>query len=156
MPVGALVNTSSVTTIVVGLNTVVVASLTNILPGMFLNVANGTGTAEDVQVTSVNVVTSSFTAVFRFTHSGAYTIISLKGTNLGSICVGTPGSGVVITVYDGHPSLLPTAGSVISVISPTGGGNYGYSCVADRGLWYTVTAATTMGDITFNYMDQPA
>jgi hypothetical protein len=150
--VGALVNTTSATTITAGTGVVVTpASMANIAVGMQLNVANGSGTAETVQVLSVNQTAGTFTANFANNHSGAYTIISLKGSYLGSIVINQIGSGVSITLYNGHPSLLPAAGTPFAVITPAVGVPYDYHCLCNRGLFYTLTG--TPGDYTITYLD---
>lgn len=149
VPVGRVVSTTSATTIVAGSNVVVTpASIANITPGMILNIANGTGSAEDIVVKSVT--TTTFTADFVNGHSGAYTIISRRGTFLGRLAVGQVGTSVTITLYDGHPSTLPDAGAAIAVISPSSGGT-DFECVCDKGLFYTV--AGTVGDYTLMYLD---
>lgn len=151
-PVGALVNTSSATTIAAGTQVVTPLAMTNIVQGMVLNIANGTGTAEDVLVTATTATT--FTAVFQYAHSGAYTILSRKGTNLGAVIVGNAGSGAVLTLYDGHPNLSPNPGQTIAVIQPSVNGNYSFQVACDQGLWYTLTA-TTAPNLTITYVDQP-
>lgn len=149
--VGAQVNTTSATTIVAGTNVVVTpASMNNIQPGLILNFANGTGAAEDVRVKTVNPGAGTFTADFVNGHSGAYTIISRRGTYLGPIAVGAVGTGVTITLYNGHPSLLPDAGQVIAVITPAAPGHT-FACYCDKGLFYTL--AGTPGDYSLHYAD---
>jgi len=152
VPVGSLVSTTSATTITAGANVVVTpASMSNIFAGMQLNVANGTGTAENVLVTAIDKGAGTFTATFANNHSGAYTIISLRGSYLGSVVVGAAGSGVTITLYNGHPSTLPVAGTSFSVLTPAVGASYVFNCWCPRGLFYTL--AGTPGDYTINAAD---
>lgn len=149
VPVGLVVSTTAPTTIVAGAGVVVTpVSMVNITLGTILNIANGIGSAEDVMVKSMTATT--FTADFASGHSGAYTIISHRGTFLGRLVVGQVGTSVTITLYNGHPSTLPNAGTVIGVITPTLGST-DFECVCDKGLFYT--AAGTMGDYTLMYID---
>ena len=150
--VGALVNTTSATTITAGLAVVVTpTSMANITPMMWLNIANGTGNAEDVQVIYVNYTTGTFTANFVYGHSGAYTIISRKGTYLGSIVVNNPGSSNVITLYNGHPSTLPVAGIAFATVAASAG-YLTYNCWCNRGLFFTASGGT-FGNYTIMYAD---
>lgn len=154
LPVGLCVSTTSTTTIVAGSNVVVTpASMINIQVGMILNFANGTGATENVVVKSVTATT--FTADFVNGHSGAYTIISRRGSFLGSFVVNSPGSGITVTLYNGHPSLAPDAGTPFAVITPATGMNLAFNCAVDKGLFYTV-AGTTAGDYTMTWLDQEA
>lgn len=154
--VGALVNTTSATTITGGgaSQAITPASMSNITVGMWLNIANGSGgAAENVQVTAVNQSAGTFTAVFANAHSGAYTIISLRGTFLGKLVVNQPGTGVTITLYNGHPSTSPAAGAPIAVLTGLAAGQvFTYDCLCNRGLFYTL--AGTAGDYTITSLDQ--
>lgn len=152
--VGELVDTTGTTSITAGSNvTITPASIVNILPGMWLNIANGVGTPENVQVTSVNVVAGTFVvASLANNHSGSYTIISLKGSFVGALVVNAVGTGITITLYNGHPSTLPVAGTPFAVITPVAGNSYPYNCWCSHGLFYTV-AGTTAGDYTLTYLD---
>jgi len=161
-PVGRCVATTSSTTITAGNNVVVTpASLTNIDLGMRLNVANGTGTPEDIYVKAIDRVGGTFTADFAYNHSGAYTIISYRGTFFGRIVINQAGNGTIITLYNGHPSLLPLPTTpnfgIIAIIEP-GVSNtpleYGAAC--DFGLFYTVSASGAVGDYTLMYDDMTA
>lgn len=73
---GFLVNTTSPTTIVAGIQTVTPASMANITVGTRLTFSGGTGAAEVVTVASVNSSAGTFVATFVNGHSGAYTIVS--------------------------------------------------------------------------------
>lgn len=151
VPVGKAVSTTSSTTIAAGSNVVVTpASMNNIEVGMMLNFANGTGTAEDVKVKSVTATT--FTADFVNNHSGAYTIISRRGAFLGRLVVNAAGTGVTITLYNGHPSVLPDAGAAFAVVTPAAGSTLIFDCAVDKGLFYTL--AGTPGDYTLTFLDQ--
>lgn len=151
VPVGKCVSTTSSTTITAGTNVVVTpASMANIEDSMVLNFANGTGAAEDVIVTSTSSTT--FTATFVNNHSGVYTIISRRGSFLGRLVVNAPGTGVTITLYNGHPSILPDAGTPFAVITPAAGSSLVFDCAVDKGLFYTL--AGTAGDYTLAFLDQ--
>lgn len=151
--IGNNVATTSSTTITAGNGVVVTpASMQNITVGRWLNFSGGTGSAEDVQVLSVTGTT--FTANFVNNHSGAYVISSQRTVDIGSLEVNQPGSGVTITLYDGHPSATP-AGTAFAVIVPAVSDptrNYHSRC--NRGLFYTVSG--TPGDYTVNYHDRTA
>ena len=150
VPVGVCVSTTAPTTITAGAGVVVTpVSMANIVVGMWLNVANGTGTAEDVQVLSISSPTT-FTANFANNHSGAYNITSRTGTYLGPIIVGQAGTSMVLTLYDGSPYVLPNVSKVIGVLSLTAG-DYDFAARCDQGLFYTL--AGTPGDITLQYLD---
>jgi hypothetical protein len=125
--------------------------MNNIVPGMILNIANGTGTAEDVLVKSVTATT--FTADFAYNHSGAYTIISRRGAYLGRVLINAVGTSITLTLYNGHPSILPDAGAALAVITPAANmPPQVFDCACDKGLFYTV-AGTTAGDYTLTYLD---
>jgi len=124
--------------------------MSNITPGMLLNFANGTGTAEDVLV--ISTTSTTLTANFVNNHSGAYTIISRRGIDLGNVVIGKSGSGCTLTLYNGHPSLLPDAGASMAVIDPSDPTGREFFCTCDKGLFYTY-AGSTLGDITLMYLD---
>jgi hypothetical protein len=150
VPVGRCVNTTSATTILAGTNVVVTpVNMANIIPGILLNVANGVGTPENVLVKATTPTT--FTADFQYSHSGGYSIISLRGIFLGGFFVNKPGSGETVTLWNGHPSALPVPGVAIAVITPATGLALPYHCACDNGLFYTV--AGTVGDYTLTYKD---
>lgn len=153
VPVGNCVSTTSSTIIVAGSDiSVTPASMNNIAVGRRLNVANGTGTAEDVVVKTVGA--SSFTADFQYGHSGAYTIISNSGTFLGPLIVANPGSNVTLTLYNGHPQNGhgSTTISVFPVASP---GSLPFACALDSGLFYTLAVGSggSAPDLTLQYID---
>jgi len=154
--VGNNVSTTSATVITAGNNVVVTpASMTGIYKGLTLMIAGGMGTAERVLVKSVDTVGLTFTADFLYSHSGAYSIFSQKGTDLGRITVNNPGSGVTITLYNGHPANFP-AGTDFAMITPTASTPFfDFGCSVDHGLFYTAAAAGngTMGDFTLMYLD---
>lgn len=162
VPVGTLVSTTATTTVSsAGSTTITPASMTNIVPGITLNISHGTGTAEDVVVTSVTATT--FTAVFANTHSGTYNICSTKGTFVKRINFNTYDTVAnTVTLYNGNPNAyypgtttaigtafavfkLPTSGQPLSISLPG---------VVDKGLFYTVSAVTTSVDYTIWYIDE--
>lgn len=147
--VGRNVATTSATTISAGNNVVVTpASMANIEVGMYLNFNGGAGTTEDVQVLSVTGTT--FTANFVNGHSGAYTISSYRPTFLKDVIVGSAGTSVTITLYDGHPSARIS--KVISAIQPVSTrGDYPFVLRVEHGLFVTVSG--TPGDYTLQYID---
>lgn len=154
VPVGLGVSTTSSTTITAGNGVVVTpASMANIYAGMILNIANGTGSAEDITVSSITSTT--FTANFVNNHSGAYTIISRRGIDLGKIVVNTSTtSAASLTLYNGHPAILPDAGVAFAVIdlnSLPRAAHFDYECSCNKGLFYTLTG--TPGDYTLMYLD---
>lgn len=156
VPAGQAVNTTSATTITAGAGVVVTpASLNGIVVGKLLNVAGGTGTAENVRVSAVNLTAGTFTADFSNNHSGAYTLVSRTPTYLGRLVVNQPGSGVTITLRNGAPGLsdLPASAGVFAVITPSATGQvFDFACVCDFGLFYTVLSGTA-GDYTLTYID---
>ena len=152
VPVGACVSTTSATTITAGSNVVVTpVSMANIVTGMYLNIANGTGTAEDIQVLSTTATT--YTANYLYNHSGAYTVTSRTGTYLGPVVVNAVGTGVTLTLYDGSPNLFPDAGTALAIIT-VAAGTYNFAARCDKGLFYTV--AGTPGDYSLHYLDYAA
>lgn len=152
VPVGLCVSTTAPTTITGGgtLQAVTPASMAGIEVGRLLNIANGTGTAEDVRVASMTATT--FSAVFQNAHSGAYTIISERATFLGPIIVGLPGTSAVLTLYNGHPSnsVPGTAFAVVTVAAAT---SLPFDCLVQRGLFYTL-ASSAAPDLTLQYADE--
>jgi hypothetical protein len=151
--IGNNVATTSATTIVAGNGVVVIpASMANITVGRMLNFNGGTGAAEDALVKSVTSTT--FTADFVNNHSGGYTISSQRVVDIGHAIIGQAGTGVVITLYDGHPSASP-AGTAFSVISPNAGEpTREYNARCNRGLFYTLSG--TPGDYTVTFHDRSA
>lgn len=155
VPVGRQVNTTSAATINPGTQTIAVASLTNIVPQMLLLFIGGnSGVSEVVQVASVNRTTSSITATFAASHSGAYNILSLYGTFLGPVVVNNPGTtGCSLQLWNGSPQMSP-AGTMIANIPLTAGVNsYPYALALDQGLFYTLTIGSGTPDITLHYLD---
>lgn len=156
VPGGRCVSTTSATSITAGSNvSVQPASMIGIYTGQRLNVANGTGTAEDVRVKSVNVSAGTFVADFAYNHSGAYTITSRNGGFLGPVVVNSPGSSCTITLYHGSPNLvpLPSNQGIIGVLQPSATGqSYPYAWALDLGLFYTVTGSSA-SDITGGWID---
>lgn len=154
VPVGLCVSTTSSITITAGSGVVVTpASMTGIYLGQILNIANGTGSAEDVTVTGITSTT--FTASFINNHSGAYTIISRRGTDLGRVTVNSAGNLATLTLYNGHPGMLPDAGGSIAVIDCSEVTPFEYGCTCDKGLFYTlaVSGGGTNPDLTLMYLD---
>jgi len=152
---GNCVNTTSATTITAGSNiTVTPASMSGIFVGQKLNFANGTGSPETVVVKQAPSGGTTFTADFVNNHSGAYTILSVSGTWLGHLVVNQTGTGITITLYNGHPSVLPlpSKSGIIAVINAGENTPLLYNGVCDYGLFYTV-AGTTPGDYTLMYLD---
>lgn len=147
--VGKQVATTAPTTIVAGSGVVVTpASMANIISGMILNFAGGTGSAEDIQVISTTATT--FTANFVNGHSGAYNITSRRPIDIGTLVVGAAGSGVTITLYNGSQN-LGTPGAAFAVITPVAGATYQFFNEVEFGLFYTL--AGTPGDYTLGYLD---
>jgi uncharacterized protein (UPF0333 family) len=153
VPVGAAVGTASATTITAGsVQAVTPTTMKNIVPGMMLNFAGGTGTAEDVLV--ISTTSTTLTANFVNAHSGAYTISSHRGCFVGPLIVGNPGTSTVLTLYNGHPSASP-AGVVIAIISVAATAtSYPFQGSCDQGLFYTLSG--TPGDLTLQYLDHSA
>lgn len=76
---------------------------------------------------------------------------NVHGTFLGSVVIGTPGTGVTITLYNGNPG---GSGVAISVITPAAVGSVDFNCTCDAGLYITI-AGTTIGDYTVMALDHP-
>jgi len=146
--IGDNVATTAPTTIVAGSGVVVTpASMANIRVGRWLNFNGGTGTAEDIQVLSTTATT--FTANFVNNHSGAYVISSQRTVDIGSFVTNSAGTGVTITLYNGHPN-ASVPGTAFAVITPaTGDQTRDYLITCTRGLFYA--ASGTMGDFTISY-----
>ena len=153
VPVGGIVNTSSATAISPGTQSIVVASLANITPQMNLQFVNGVGAYEMVLVTAINTATSSITATFTQSHSGAYNIFSTKGTFLGPVVVGNPGTGCTLQLWNGHTAMNP-AGQLIAAIPLVAGiAFYPFACRATQGLFYTLIVGSQAPDITIHFID---
>ncbi len=146
--IGDNVATTAPTTIVAGSGVVVTpASMANIRSGRWLNFNGGTGTAEDVQVLSITATT--FTANFANGHSGAYVISSQRTVDIGALVINNAGTGVTITLYNGHPNAW-VAGTVFAVVIPGAGEpTREYMSICTRGLFYTLSG--TPGDFTVSY-----
>jgi hypothetical protein len=154
VPVGMCVSTTGSSAITAGVKvTITPASMTNILVGMYLNLSNGSGTHEDVVVLSTTSTT--FTAKVVNSYASGFTIISRRGSFLGGFVVNAPGTGITLTLYNGHPSLAPDAGIPFAVITPATGMSLAFNCAVDKGLFYTVSG-TTAGDYTMMVLDQAA
>ncbi len=160
-PIGALVNTTSTTAIgAAGSATITVASAQAVAamrPGMILVIYGGTGTAEEVTVTSPHYNAATVTATFANTHSGTYNVTSKTGVSLGRVIIGGAGSTVTLTISNGNPAIsaanAPGYGT-IAVITPVAGATYDFEVSADYGLYFTYTG-TTAGDLTITYLVQP-
>lgn len=160
-PVGALVNTTSTTTIgAAGAATVTVASAQAVAamrPGMILVIYGGTGTAEEVTVTSTNYSAATFTATFANTHSGTYNITSKTGVSLGRVIIGGAGTTMTLTLSNGNPAITASSApnyGTIAVITPVAGATYDFEVSADYGLYVTY-AGSAAGDVTITYLVQP-
>lgn len=158
--VGTQVSTTSTTAITAG-NTVTVtpAAMTNIIPGMALNISHGTGTAEDVVVISTTATT--FTALFQNAHSGTYNICSWKSTFVKGININQSGTAFTLNLFNGNQnayfaggtttpsafaSIVTTAAIPVSHIELPG--------VIDHGLFYTLSGITGTVDFTLWYADE--
>lgn len=153
-PIGNNVATTAPTTITAGNGVVVTpASMANITVGRWLNFNGGTGSPEDVQVLAVTSTT--FTANFQNNHSGAYVISSQRAVDLGMLVVNQAGSGITVTLYDGHPNAW-VPGTVIAAVSPNvSEPTREFKIRCNRGLFYTATGST-IGDYTISYHDRSA
>lgn len=155
-PVGNLVATTSSTTVAApGSVTITPASMANIYVNMLLNISGGTGTAEDVTVTSVTSTT--FTATFANTHSGTYNISSYKGTFIRGVTVNQVGTTPELKLYNGNPNAKypgtsTTIGVIFADLKPTAVGFIDYPGVIDKGLFYDFSGTTC--DITLWYGDE--
>jgi hypothetical protein len=126
--------------------------------GMLLYIGDGTGTAEVVRVTAFTYTnaahtTGTITAVFANTHSGTNNLWSLTGGDLGTVIVSVPGTGMTLTLYDGHPNIAggSGAGKVIGTLfTATGAGQFQHSAATVWGVFYAYTG-TTPGDLTLHY-----
>lgn len=149
--VGALVDTTATTVIAgAGVATVTPGSIANMVVGMRLAVADGTGTAEIVTITAIDAVNLTFTATFVNAHSGTYNLRSLRGTFLGPVVFGGLGSTVVLTLYNGHPAV---GGQTLAVITPASA-PFPFAAACDQGLFYAYTG-TTAGDVSIHYQAMP-
>jgi hypothetical protein len=166
--IGALVDASSSSAVAapgqatIAVTTAPGTTLEQLRAGMLLVVSDGTGTAEVVSVSSFSLTnashtTANITATFANSHSGTYNLRSITGSDLGHVIVVNAGSGVTLTLYDGHPSILsgPGAGTVIAAIPSAAGVNtFRYNCELQWGLFYQYTG-TTAGDITVHFRTHP-
>ena len=161
LPIGQPVNTTTTTSISAGSQTVTPADMTNIVAGIMLVVSDGTGTAEEVQVTAVTATT--FTATFANTHTGTTNLRSKKLVNLGDVFVNSLGTGMTLTLYNGNPDATLLA--AYANAGKYGGPSYGaigvftpsssvpflpFKVACDFGL-YVLYAGTTPGDLTILY-----
>ena len=153
--IGNNVATTSTTTITAGNGVVVTpASMNNITVGRWLNFNGGTGSAEDVQVLSIDTGAGTFTANFVNNHSGGYTISSQRTVDLEDVVIGDPGTSMVVTLYDGHPNSW-VGGTEITTIKPaTGEDTKFHKGRINRGLFYTCSG--TPGDVTVWFHDRSA
>jgi len=152
--IGNNVSTTANDIITPGTFTVTPLSMANIIVGRLLNFNGGTGSPEDVQVLSITATT--FTAVFVNSHSGGYTISSQRTVDIGTLEVNQAGSGVTITLYDGHPQAFP-AGVPFAVITPNvSEPTRNFKTRINRGLFYTATSTGVFGNYTVTYHDRTA
>src|SRR5258708_18593 len=102
---------------------------------------------EIVKVTAISGPAAALqvTATFANTHSGTYRVRLNRGSVLGTILVGQPGTTMVLTLYNGHPNAGGTAMSVIT--PPTAADEVAVGATFDKGVYYTYTG-TTAGDVT--------
>ncbi len=133
---------------------ITVASAFAIRPNQQLAVYGGTGTAEIVNV--VSVAGTTVTATFANTHSGTYTLASIRPGKLGPVIVNNAGSAMTLTLYDGPPALAGTAfyGQTIAVIAIAAGQSYAFALQSNAQVFYTL-AGTAIGDLTIHYTADP-
>ena len=155
VPVGRLVNTTSSATINPGTQTIVVASLTNIVPQMqLLFIGGGSGVSEVVQVTGINRTATSITATFAAPHNGAYSILSLYGTFLGPVVVNNAGTtGCSLQLWNGSPQMTPAGTMIANIPLSASLNNYPYAAALDQGLFYTLVIGSGTPDITLHFLD---
>lgn len=117
-----LVNTTSLTTVVAGINTVTPASMANIAVNSKLIFSGGTGATETVVVQSVNTSTGTFTANFANGHSGAYTIVSAPLATV-TFASGQNATAYVPLQYAATPgnAFLGTANDVLTIARVSAG-----------------------------------
>jgi hypothetical protein len=153
---GMLLDTTSATAVsatgsaTITLNTPTDGDWGQIQIGDFLIVDTG-ASCEAVVVTGLNVPAKTVTATFAKTHSGTYAVRLTRGTFLGSVVVGGAGSGMTLTLYNGHPN---NGGVVIAAITPAAGASLEFNAVLDQGCFYTYTG-TTAGDVTIMTYPSP-
>lgn len=145
------------TPITPGVQTVPVSNVSQLYAGQLLNIAQGVGNPyEDVRVLAVNQVAKTFTAQFVNGYSGTITITSRVGSYLGGIVVNKAGSGVAITLSNGHPNIQPTPTDprygVFAILDPTGVTPFWYWAICEFGLFVSM-ASTTIGDYSLMYRD---
>lgn len=68
------------------------------------------------------------------------------GTYLGYVTINTPGSAVVLTIFNGQ-----TGPAVAVIATPTAPVTLEYELLLENGLWYTY-AGTTAGDVTLSVL----
>lgn len=160
-PIGTTqrVNTTSTSTIAVGLSQPFVpASFAGLYVNQVLLVYGGVGTAEVITISRIDKVGGFCYANFANTHSGTWNIQSVKGTYLGPIVVNKVGSAETLTLYQANPAATgapaPYIGAAFAIITPAAGTPYPFGLWLPYGLYYTY-AATTAGDYTIHYLDEP-
>lgn len=152
--IGAVLDTTSTTTVAVGIATITLATInSNVTINSRLAIYGGTGTAEVVQVTGVNQATGTVTAIFANTHSGTYSVTLITGAKLGMVCVNTAGTAMVLTLWSGIPGLA-TSTKIHTPILTAGVAPAQYFCACDQGL-FVVYTGTTAGDITITALADP-
>jgi hypothetical protein len=138
-------------------NTVALSTVQGLYAGQLLNVAQG-GTHEDVRVLTVDPLGKTFTASFQNGYTGSINVTSRTQAYLGGIVVNQPGSGVTITLSNGHPNMVPNPTDPrfgpVAVLQPAALGASWYWAECVYGLFIEV-AGTTIGDYTLLYRDMP-
>lgn len=153
LPLGALLATTSTTSVTAGSTTITLAAITSdVVIGTQLAVygANTGGTDEIVVVTAVNYNSKTITAVFANAHSGTYNVATIKGVKLGSVTINAKGSATTLALWSGIPGLAggtPPSSKFAAIDDTQNVGFLDFGCTVDMGLWYTYTG-TTAGNIT--------
>lgn len=147
-------------TINLGVNTVAVSSVKGMYQGQVLNFVQSGGTpAEDVRVLQIDPVAKTFTALFvnSYTSGVSVNITSRNGSYCGALLINQPGTGISITLSNGHPNLAPTPTDprfgIFAVVQPTAVGELWYQAECDFGLFVQVMG-TTVGDYSLMHRDQ--
>jgi hypothetical protein len=151
-PIGLTVNTTIAAALTAGSAVVITpASMANIIKGKRLSIVNGATTE---YVTVLAVTGTTFTANLVNSYGTSSNLYSTDGTVLGRLLIGSAGSTMTLTLFNGLTGMLPKAGAAISVITLAAGPPWDLGIICEMGAFYTYTG-TTAGDLTILYLDHP-
>jgi hypothetical protein len=125
--------------------TILDGDLGAVQPGIDLLICDTGASCEAAPITSINPAAKQLTATFANTHSNGFACRVSRGSYLGGLTFNTAGSGMTLTLYNGHPN--NGGHPFAAIIPPAAAMPFALACACDQGLFATY-AGGTPGDLT--------